>query len=207
MKAKRAAVSIVLALAVVVFSSCSLFSGNSKDNVKVSASGKLSYLKSGYILIARDVPQKSFITPKVFTFVKLPDEFQKRLRAVLINLKKQTLVLYTNGKKTLVYKIYPNTSLKDKAEIETKTALIYNYPLWYAPDEYFRSRGLVVPPEGSKERYLKGALGGKAIFLENGVIIHSGPFNLEGELSIRMEQKALNKLASLLSKNTPVEIK
>ena len=38
-------------------------------------------------------------------------------------------------------------------------ALKQSNPLWYAPDSYFRQRSLRLPPEGSKDRFKRGALG------------------------------------------------
>lgn len=39
-------------------------------------------------------------------------------------------------------------------------------PLWYANTEYFNRRGLAVPAEGSRDRFLRGALGDFAIFMQ-----------------------------------------
>jgi lipoprotein-anchoring transpeptidase ErfK/SrfK len=48
-------------------------------------------------------------------------------------------------------------------------------PLWKAPPTYFLRRGLPLPPEGSRERGIRGALGEHAIFIDEGRAIHSGP--------------------------------
>jgi hypothetical protein len=47
-----------------------------------------------------------------------------------------------------------------------KVGLIQRNPRWYAPDAYYTSRNLKVPPAGSAPRFLKGALGVGAIFLQ-----------------------------------------
>lgn len=47
-----------------------------------------------------------------------------------------------------------------------KVGLIQQNPRWYAPDSYYTRRKLSVPPAGSAPRFLKGALGIGAIFLQ-----------------------------------------
>jgi hypothetical protein len=47
-----------------------------------------------------------------------------------------------------------------------KVGLIQRNPRWYAPDSYYTQRNLNVPPAGSAPRFLKGALGIGAIFLQ-----------------------------------------
>lgn len=47
-----------------------------------------------------------------------------------------------------------------------KVGLIQRNPRWYAPDAYYTRRNLQVPPAGSAPRFLKGALGIGALFLE-----------------------------------------
>ncbi len=47
-----------------------------------------------------------------------------------------------------------------------KVGLIQRNPRWYAPDAYYTRRNLKVPPAGSAPRFLKGALGIGAIFLQ-----------------------------------------
>ena len=47
-----------------------------------------------------------------------------------------------------------------------KVRLVQRNPRWYAPDSYYSRRKLLVPPAGSAPRFLKGALGIGAIFLQ-----------------------------------------
>ena len=46
---------------------------------------------------------------------------------------------------------------------------------WYAPDAYYKARGLPVPPEGDKTRYMRGALGEFVLYIDKSTPIHSGP--------------------------------
>jgi lipoprotein-anchoring transpeptidase ErfK/SrfK len=45
-------------------------------------------------------------------------------------------------------------------------------PVWIAPDWFFVSSGVAVPPQGDKRRYLPGALGAAAIFISPELAIH-----------------------------------
>jgi hypothetical protein len=45
-------------------------------------------------------------------------------------------------------------------------------PVWIAPDWFFVSSGMPVPPQGDKRRYLPGALGAAAIFISPELAIH-----------------------------------
>lgn len=54
-----------------------------------------------------------------------------------------------------------------------RVQLISSNPVWYAPDSYYQRRSLPAPPEGSIQRYLKGALGSHAIFFESSLALHS----------------------------------
>jgi len=64
-------------------------------------------------------------------------------------------------------------------------------PLWYATDTYFTRRGLSVPPEGDRNRLLRGALGSLVIFLDNQIPIHNGPIWNEDVGGGRLEDDAL----------------
>jgi hypothetical protein len=67
-------------------------------------------------------------------------------------------------------------------------------PLWYAPDEYFSSRGLPIPGEGDKMRFLRGAYGDFALFIDADTAIHSGPFALDEIAGVRCDEKEMSKI-------------
>lgn len=62
-------------------------------------------------------------------------------------------------------------------------------PLWYAGDEYFNLRQLTAPPSGSKLRYLKGALGSRAIFIDRGIAIHDSRIESSDVGGLRVSSK------------------
>ncbi len=45
-------------------------------------------------------------------------------------------------------------------------------PLWYAPEQYFAARQMDVPAEGDRARYLRGALGEYAIYIDEKTPLH-----------------------------------
>lgn len=84
---------------------------------------------------------------------------------------------------------------------------VKNNPVWYAPDSYFESRNLTVPAAGSDSRYLRGALGKTAIYLNDGSILHSARFENSEVAGTRLKDDLMEKLTSGVAKGTPVLIK
>ncbi|MEZ4754643.1 MAG: hypothetical protein R3A13_10125 [Bdellovibrionota bacterium] len=65
---------------------------------------------------------------------------------------------------------------------------------WYAPDSYYKSRGMRVPPEGDKSRYMRGALGDFVLYLDKSTPIHSGPL-WNGDIGgVKIEEETLSKI-------------
>ncbi|MCI5066530.1 hypothetical protein MRY87_12470 [bacterium] len=90
----------------------------------------------------------------------------------------------------------------------TSVLAIEHSPVWMAPDSYFEDRGLPVPPEGDASRFLKFALGDVALFLENGLVIHSGKENGHlGANLLRVEAASLNRLANRVQSGDKVVIR
>jgi hypothetical protein len=80
-------------------------------------------------------------------------------------------------------------------------------PLWYAPREYFVNRSLKVPHEGSRERFRRAALGNRAIYLNNQAPIHSGPVWLAEIGGMRVDQRKMEQLYSMVPVGTRVEVR
>lgn len=80
-------------------------------------------------------------------------------------------------------------------------------PLWYAPNEYFTRRKMSVPEEGSRARFMRAALGSRALYLNDQTPIHSGPVWL-GEIGgVRIKESEMQELFSLISVGTRVEVR
>ena len=79
--------------------------------------------------------------------------------------------------------------------------------LWHAPDSYFSSRNLPVPPVGDLERFRKGALGEFVVFLDKETPLHSGPVALEEIGGAKLNEDDLAKIYYQIETGTPVEIR
>jgi lipoprotein-anchoring transpeptidase ErfK/SrfK len=79
--------------------------------------------------------------------------------------------------------------------------------LWYAPAEYFTSRGLPVPPEGVKERYLRGALGDFALFLDQMTPLHNGPIWSKELGGVRFDESDISRIYYQVEVGAPVEVR
>lgn len=91
---------------------------------------------------------------------------------------------------------------------EAVVSLKQKDPVWYAPEEYYRKRGLIVPPEYSRDRFLKGVLGEYVIYLNDQIPIHSGRFSLSEVGGIRAKDpKIFSKVYYALNVGSKVSIK
>lgn len=91
---------------------------------------------------------------------------------------------------------------------EAVVSLKQKDPVWYAPEEYYRKRGLIVPPDYSRDRFLKGVLGEYVIYLNDEIPIHSGRFRLSEVGGIRAkDSKDFSKIYYALNVGSKVSIK
>ena len=80
-------------------------------------------------------------------------------------------------------------------------------PLWYAPSSYFTARSLKVPPEGSRERFKRGALGARAIFLNEQTPIHSGPVGMPEIGGLRISSQDMSRIFESVQVGTVVDVR
>ena len=80
-------------------------------------------------------------------------------------------------------------------------------PLWQAPPTYFLRRGLSVPPEGSPERAMRGALGTQALFLDGERAIHSGPVWNDDVGGIKLSSQDMALLFDAVMVGATVEVR
>lgn len=85
---------------------------------------------------------------------------------------------------------------KDRAELSV--LLKQRNAVWFAPDEYFAARGLAVPTENSRERYLKGALGDFVVYLDEDMALYSGPVDVPEIAGVRLDPNDLARIYYLL---------
>jgi hypothetical protein len=79
--------------------------------------------------------------------------------------------------------------------------------LWYAPDQYFTERGLKVPPQGDKSRYLRGALGDFVVFINKDTPIYSGPIWTEEIGGVRLSDDEMSRLYYRMEVGVPIEVR
>jgi lipoprotein-anchoring transpeptidase ErfK/SrfK len=66
---------------------------------------------------------------------------------------------------------------------------------------------MVVPEEGSRERFKRAALGSQTIFLNNQTPIHSGPVWMQEIGGIRLSTAEMQQVFSTITVGTRVEIR
>lgn len=79
--------------------------------------------------------------------------------------------------------------------------------LWHAPETYFSSRGLSVPANGAKDRFLRGALGEFSLFIDKTTPIHSGPLWTPELGGLKVDENLLSSMYYSLEVGAPIEIR
>jgi hypothetical protein len=64
-----------------------------------------------------------------------------------------------------------------------------------------------VPADGSKERFMRGALGHQALFFDKQLAIHAGPVWNDEIGGIKLSREDMNAVYETISVGTAVEVK
>lgn len=214
-------VSRRLICAGVTFGSACLLSLSACTGAKQATSSEVSseWMMDGKIVISRPAPALSERLPAVagaglagalpesllgFMPVKSDKRAERAGSWLSINLKTLEINLMT-GEKEIgslsgqgIGKLSPGTY---------KLLHKQRQPLWHAPDAYFVSRGLPVPPNGDKARLRRGALGEYVLFLNETTPIHSGPIWSDEVGGVRMTESDLAKLYNALEIGATIEVR
>ena len=161
-------------------------SGNGPLNLSCDLEGPQSTTEKG----AKFAPIIGYFPPKLS---KLPAENEIWME---IDKKEGHLKVY-HGKQ-----LVSDVSVEGTNNIPSGEYLVQskqNSPRWYAEDSYFRSRGLNLPEKFAESRFLKGALGPKAMFLSDKIALHSSPIWTQEVGGIKIEK---NALASIYEQST-----
>ncbi len=175
------------------------------------------WLPDGSLSIVRPIPRLNVISeamasPKQDIFT----EPKARMRApveppsdqlvpkLTIDTTKHTLVLSRPGEAPITMKAQGAYSLTKGAY---SVALKQTDPLWYAPPTYFLRRGMKVPPDGSKPRFMKGALGHQALFFDKQLAIHSGPVWNDEIGGVKLSREDMNTVFETVSVGTVIEVR
>jgi hypothetical protein len=80
-------------------------------------------------------------------------------------------------------------------------------PSWYAPDSYFTKRDLAVPAPFSSERFLRGALGEFAIFLNENTAIHNSKIYSKEVGGLQVSDADMSRLYYALEAGCKVNVR
>lgn len=80
-------------------------------------------------------------------------------------------------------------------------------PLWYAPNDYFKKRQLLVPEAENRLRYRRGALGQFALYPTTTFPIHCGPIWSEDVGGLRVSPQDMASIYHLVPLGSPVVVK
>jgi hypothetical protein len=79
--------------------------------------------------------------------------------------------------------------------------------LWHASDEYFKNRSLPVPDFGSKERFLRGALGDSVLYFSEDLAIHNSLALIPEVGGVCVNDKEMQLLYNHLEVGSIIEIR
>lgn len=175
------------------------------------------WLPDGSLGLVRPVPRMSMISeamaqPKGDMFtepkarMRAPSEMPSTDLAprLIIETTKHTLTLSRPGEAPITMKAQGAYALKKGTY---SVALKQADPLWYAPPTYFLRRGMKVPPDGSKARFMRGALGHQALFFDKQMAIHSGPVWNDEIGGVKLSSDDMAQLFETVALGTQVEVK
>ena len=191
----NALIGLSMTAAIILVSGCSI-------DRRAERADKL-WLESGSISIAKTMPgAMSVPSPSMLGFMPfhLARTDESRLA---INTRDNTVTL-TSGESSRT--MQSQLHLSGLAPGMYKVLLKQKNPLWYAPSSYFSVRGIQTPPEGERSRYLKGALGDFAIFLDKDTAIHNSPVANEEVGGVRLARADIEAVFNSLPVGALVEI-
>jgi len=123
---------------------------------------------------------------------------------LLVDKDSKEVALYEGRTEVLRFKAFGEVSLNEgKYFIQSKDVS----PSWYASDEYFTSRDLMVPSLQDSLRWRKGVLGKQALLLPEGFAIHSARLWTKEVGGLRLEEQELSKLYDKLSPSSLVVVR
>ena len=154
-------------LSVLALCSCASLSVFDSDSASLK-----DWKSSGSLLIVRQLPAPS--APPVLSeeayLAFMPTDIKLEGNVLVINRANMSGELFVNGKKKVPVTISSTGKSVQSLDLEPgsyEVVLKQVNPTWHANEEYFQARQLPIPPKGSKERFLKGALGSHAVFFND----------------------------------------
>lgn len=160
-----------------------------------------NFSESGSLVIARQAPSVfNGEAAHALGFMPLTSSGSE----VLIHPSDKTIELLINGAPIDKIQISDSITL---GEGVYSVLLKQENPMWYATEEYYNLRGLPVPAEGSRERYLKGALGSNVLFLTPEIFLSDAPYySPEVGGIVISDKEAFSRFYSALSVGAKVTV-
>jgi hypothetical protein len=210
----------ILIVAGIVFQGCTTSNQASYTNIPIHnipagqipagqiPAGQLN----GSITIAKKIPEMSPIEElPIYGFIPFQLSIHSHLKERPLWLEIDTASSVMNAKRgpevIATLELLNNNFSNRQNKIYTVQHKAEN-PLWYATDEYYTKRGLNIPAEGDAARFLKGALGNYAIFLDDNLTISSGSgYQLEEVNHLQVSERALADLFDQVELDTKIVVK
>ena len=191
----KAAIGAGLIAHTLLLSGCSSFGGPSTSTS--------AWLDSGSLALSRPVPLASRVKPGTPNIRQYPVEGAE-IAQIIISRTDKTITAIQPGSSPMVFKSEGAQYLSTGSFSVT---LKEDKPLWYAPNTYFVNRSLEVPDQGSRSRFMRAALGRRALYLNDQTPIHCGPVWLQEIGGVRLRQSEMDQLYSMVNVGTRVEIR
>ena len=192
--------SAMAILLVLVLAGCSFIPGPRRT----ASNHNDQWLQDGLIMVSRPLPKVSMPSPRDMHAL-LPLHAAQSETWLSINRISKTINLMQGNQRLSVAEA--QEGVDELAPGVYQLLHKQRNALWYAPDVYFSHRRLMIPPQGDRSRFRRGALGDFVLFINKDTPIHSGPVWLDEIGGVRLREEELSKLYYQLSVGAVVEIK
>lgn len=162
------------------------------------------WLESGSLALSRPVPTQGVPTRSHTASLGASTVAESEAARIVVSRSDRTITALRPGTPPMVVKAEGAQHLPPGSFSVTVKE---ENPLWYAPSEYFSKRSLEIPEEGSRARFMRAALGNRALYLNNQAPIHSGPVWLDEIGGIQVRQPEMEQLYSMIAIGTRVEVR
>ncbi len=164
-----------------------------------------AWLNSGVVAVSRPVPEVAaphVSPPTMLGF--MPNKHSSSGAVVVIERSSQSVHIVSPKDEERRFAAEGADALRPGVySVELKQT----EPVWYAPPSYFEARGLQVPGEGDKQRFLRGALGARALFIDGQTAIHEGPMWSEEVGGLRLDPEDMTAVYKALHVGARVEVR
>ena len=158
---------------------------------------------SGSIVIAGPVPSVSTISSRAMLGF-MPSQITAGKTWLSINSESKTLTLMRGNLPISTTSVVLGVNNLPKGHYEV--ALKQHDALWHASDEYYTNRKLEIPAVGSRERYLRGALGNSVLYLNEELAIHDSEIAIPEVGGIQVSNEDMNVLYEQLEVGSYIQV-